>query len=329
MRRRLVVLAIAVVGVFGALVGFDTLASSPQLCASCHEIAPRTHTWGESAHRTVACVKCHQPVREWYQLPHRVADRTALLWRDARKHFAGGYQDPVEARSAGTDPVADEICLQCHDPNRKATSGLRIRIEHAEHAKRNGSCVSCHVRTAHPLATRGKALSLMAQCFTCHGVGSSAKAPGRCELCHPSGYALSPASHEQKKWRGTHGDVSAADPRQCRMCHRTDFCRSCHGLDMPHPDRWAQGRTGHGKVASVNRSLCSRCHDGGPDMCTMCHHDRYQPAKGTWVKQHFAQVREEGLTKCLDCHSPLFCSDCHAGGPAAVRARGSGPDAGG
>lgn len=314
-RRRIVATIGILIGLLLLAVLLDVGTASPRVCSSCHEMRARTRVWARSAHQTVACVKCHLPARPWYAVAPRLIDRASLLARDIAKHNAGGYDDPVERRSGDVAPIGEDICLQCHDPNRKATSGFRIKIDHAEHARRNGTCLSCHVRTAHPTATRGRAMTLMSQCFTCHGVGASAKAPGECKLCHPSGYSLKPASHRPKKWQRSHGEISVADPRQCTMCHSKSYCRSCHGLEMPHPKQWAQGKTGHGRVAGVNRGLCDRCHAGGPDLCSMCHHTTYQPSRGTWVKQHYAQVREEGLGRCLDCHSPVFCSGCHASGP--------------
>jgi hypothetical protein len=289
----------------------DFATASPSLCTSCHELQGRSHAWNRSAHRTVACVKCHLPARAWYAAPVRVADRLGLLQRDWRAHLAADAPKAVEARSPGTPPIRDGICLQCHDPDRKATSGFRIKIDHAAHARRNGSCVSCHVRTAHPLAARSNAMSLMTQCFTCHGLQARAKAPGECGVCHPAGYALKPASHKAASWRPRHGRVMAADPAQCEMCHRQQFCTKCHGLVMPHPAGWERGKTGHGPAAKVNRNLCRNCHEGGPDVCTMCHHSGFRPGEGTWVKQHFRQVSTDGMVRCLDCHSPLFCSDCH------------------
>lgn len=318
-RRKWALSALAVAaGLLALVVALDVGTASPALCSSCHEIGSRAHAWSRSAHQTVPCVKCHLPVRPWYAVPQRLGDRVALLRRDVSVHFEGGFVTPVENRAPGKPPIADETCLQCHDPNRKATSGFRIKIEHAEHAKRNGSCVSCHVRTAHPIPTRGKAMSLMTQCFTCHGLQASAKAPGQCSVCHPSGYTLRPGSHKPKTWRKEHGEVARSDPKQCGMCHSKSFCSDCHGLDMPHPTTWARaGRLSHGKVAAVNRALCDNCHTGGRDMCTMCHHSGFVPKQGPWVKQHFKQVRAQGLGECMDCHSPVFCSGCHVRGAMA------------
>ena len=73
--------------------------------------------------------------------------------------------------------------------------------------------------------------------------------------------------------------------------------------------------SGHPTYAKRDRRVCTRCHGDTPDLCTMCHHEGYQQEKGTWVKQHFIDVRNKGAYFCLsECHSPVFCADCHVGG---------------
>ncbi|HSK47470.1 MAG TPA: NapC/NirT family cytochrome c [Coriobacteriia bacterium] len=302
-----------VLGVFALGFLADQVTSSPQLCGACHEMRPRVATWKQSAHASVDCVKCHVAPHKWYEVPQAIIGRSALLGRDISLHVAGGYQDPVETRREHIEPVKDETCLQCHDPNRKATSGFRILIDHPEHAKRNKSCVSCHVRTAHPVETRGKALTLMGQCFTCHGVEKTAKAPATCTLCHPSDFELLPASHApDAKWKRDHGSVALKDRKQCEMCHEKQFCTNCHGVEMPHPENWSKrGSTSHSSVAEENRQVCNQCHGSRPDMCTMCHHKAYEPTKGTWVKQHFLEVEKRGTAYCMKCHAPVFCVRCH------------------
>jgi hypothetical protein len=324
-RARVVLVPVAVIlgGFLAFVMVADLLTASPRLCGGCHAMAPATETWRESAHAAVRCVACHESPRPWYETPQRLAERTTQLSRDVYRHVAAsrGPSAQTVSTAAGpppfhegheTSPMGDEVCLQCHDPNRKATSGFRIRIEHAEHARRNGSCVSCHYDTAHPEPQRGRALSLMSRCFTCHGRAEQPEASAACEVCHPADFDLRPESHEVPAWKRDHGLTGAADKAQCRMCHTEQFCTDCHGVQMPHPEGWARGRSGHAAIAEKNREVCSRCHTEQPDLCSMCHHKAYDPSKGTWVKQHFLEVRREGTVYCMKCHSPLFCVDCHA-----------------
>jgi hypothetical protein len=295
-----------------AVVAFDLVTASPRLCSSCHEMRPRVASWRQSAHVGVTCWECHQTPRPWYAYPLTLADRTRILARDVRAHSSWDTTAAVDGPVAGVPPVGDEVCLQCHEPNRKATSGFRIKINHVEHAKRNGSCVSCHVRTAHPLESRGTPLTLMSQCFTCHGTPEKPEASAACILCHPAGYELEPQSHKAQAWLPErHGPTARSDRSQCEMCHEQKFCDDCHGLEMPHPDEWAQGESGHASVAESNRTVCARCHTEKPDLCSMCHHKAYDPRRGTWVQQHYIEVQTGGAAYCLECHAPSYCVNCH------------------
>ena len=234
-------------------------------------MSPRTQTWTHSAHAVVACVKCHQTPTPWYALPQRLVGRGELLARerDARDRRLRGPRRLAGVRS---DPVQDEVCLQCHDVNRKATSGFRIIIDHAEHAKRNGSCVSCHVRTAHPVDTRGTAISLMSQCFTCHGTAEKPKASASAGSATPPTTSCSPNRTRPPRGSSGHGKAAKADPKQCGMCHAKAFCDDCHGVQMPHPKGWATGATGHAATAQLNRAPLRALPWRRLDMCTMCHH---------------------------------------------------------
>jgi len=307
--RKLVITAFVLVVL---VVAFDAITASPRLCGSCHEMKPRAHAWERSAHAGVQCWECHQQPRPWYAYPMRLVDRTRLLARDIGAHRSRDTTAPVDSRVPGTAPMKDEVCLQCHAANRKATSGFRIKINHVEHAKRNGSCVSCHVRTAHPLEDRSNPLTLMSQCFTCHGTQAQPDASAACSLCHPSGYKLLPGSHEDEQaWKQQHASTAKSDPKQCEMCHDQSFCDDCHGLEMPHPEDWSKGEDGHAAVAETNRTICSKCHTEKPDLCSMCHHRAYDPAIGSWVKQHYIEVQTDGAQYCMECHAPSYCVSCH------------------
>lgn len=293
-------------------VAFDVGTASPVLCRSCHEMELRASSWESSAHAQVRCVECHQSPTEWYELPERVADRGVMLVHDIRTHFSGDFDgEPIDALPAHAEAITDEVCLSCHDPNRKATSGFRILIDHAEHAKRNGSCASCHVRTAHPEETRGTPLTLMSQCYTCHGTAQHPDASDACDTCHPAGYDLVPESHANSRWARGHGETALDDAVLCTMCHTQSECRACHGIEMPHPPRWAEGALGHAESAREDTTVCEQCHEGGSDLCTMCHHTSYEPMKGAWVAQHAAEVDDEGQEYCLRCHEQRYCSYCH------------------
>lgn len=310
------------------LVGIDVATSQPAVCRSCHAMEPRAASWAKSTHVEIPCVACHQPPTEWYELPQRLVGRARLLGRDVAWQLNGRASEEdgsaetsastktQSTTSTGVGSVSSANCLVCHDVNRKATSGFRILIDHPEHAKRNKTCLSCHVNTGHPEATRGTALSLMDQCFTCHGTPEQPKASAECRVCHPADYDLKPASHEPKTWqRGDHGDLAKADPQQCRLCHEQAFCTDCHGLEMPHPARWSEATTGqpsgHAQFVETDREVCARCHVSEPDVCGRCHHEGWEPARGPWTRQHPSVVDKRGFDFCMECHTLAYCSFCH------------------
>ncbi len=297
-------------GLFLLVGAADLLTASPQLCVSCHEMESMAVSWQRSSHAAVACVACHETPRPWYATPQAVVDRSGMLVRDARWSVLGRAETGPGGAGASMRPVEDVSCLQCHDPNRPATSGFRILIDHAVHAESNGSCVSCHANTGHPDAA-GVPLSLMIKCFTCHGTKGKPEASAKCGVCHPRGYELRPASHKEVGWQVEHGGISLDDPRQCDLCHTKKSCTDCHRLEMPHPEGWARGQKGHAVFAEKQRATCTRCHDEKPDLCSMCHHKAYDPAKGDWVRQHFLEVRKQGTVFCFGCHSPVYCVECH------------------
>jgi nitrate/TMAO reductase-like tetraheme cytochrome c subunit len=303
------VLLIVIVSVLGF--GVDQVVSSPALCGSCHEMGSRASAWAVSPHAKVKCVSCHVSSHPWYAFPVTTLSRGAFLGRKVAEHFTGREETPADSRVTGAS-MPDSVCLSCHDPNRQPTAGLGILIDHAKHAKRNRACISCHITVAHPTPSRGTALSFMGQCYTCHGNAKYPKASARCTVCHPADFALLPNSHKAAAWKTGHGKVKESDPTQCLMCHKQSFCDGCHGLKMPHPTDWVS-KTGHPAAAARNRAVCSRCHGDQPDMCTVCHHKAYEPSRGTWVAQHFNEVKRSGASACLECHAPVFCARCHIG----------------
>jgi hypothetical protein len=290
----------------------DRVTSSPQLCGSCHEMAPKVATWRSGAHNKVGCPACHETQRPWYLMPVTLAHRAAALQRDYAAHGSYTATDIPSSSRNTTSTIPDSACLRCHDLSRSVTMRFGTLIDHPEHAKRNGSCVSCHKATAHPVPDAERPMVLMAQCFTCHGREAGAKAPGTCKTCHPPTFNMRPESHRPPSWKTQHGKAALADRQPCEMCHEPQFCRDCHGLEMPHPGDWAKGKTGHAVVGRRNRQVCTQCHTEQPDFCSMCHHKSYGPSENRpWIDQHPTMVKKRGAAFCMDCHGAVFCFNCH------------------
>ena len=295
------------------------VTASPFVCGSCHEMAPALASWKASGHTQVRCPQCHEKSRPWYQFPQTLAARSVMLTRDARSHWSGRATAALNRSTETTPTIPDTTCLKCHDPSRKVTVRFGTLINHPEHTKRNKSCASCHLWTAHPAPGAERPMLLMERCFACHGRTAAAKAPGTCDVCHPASFNLRPASHKPASaWRTRHGKVALAKGQPCAICHDTAFCRGCHGLEMPHPAEWGKGKPPlHSTVAKLNRKTCTRCHADRPNLCTMCHHKGWDPNKGPWLTQHPSMVADKGAAFCMGCHDPVFCFTCHLRGRIA------------
>jgi len=305
-------IAVAVLVAIVALgIGAERVTASASICNVCHEMKPAVASWRVSGHTQVGCPECHETPRPWYRFPETLAERSAMLRRDIAAHYAGADGDTITPSAAAVVAIPDETCTQCHDPGRTITMRFGTLIDHREHAERNGSCVSCHLWTAHPDPEAERPLLMMRQCFACHGRSAGAKAPGTCDACHPPSFEKRPVSHAPANWATTHGEPAKSDPGHCLMCHEQSACDSCHGLEMPHPTTWADGETGHGVVASEGRATCTKCHEGGLGFCSMCHHPGYDASTGPWVAQHSSAVQERGALFCIECHGPVYCVECH------------------
>ncbi len=293
-----------------------SVTASPKVCGSCHEMQHALVTWQASGHTQVGCADCHEEPREWYQFPQTLAARGAMLARDVRLHWDPEGSADIRASLDSTPTITDATCLQCHNESRKISMRFGTLIDHQEHAERNKQCVSCHLWTAHPEPTAEKPMLMMEQCFTCHGRTASAKAPGTCDVCHPASFNLRPVSHKpEAEWKEQHGQVAKKNKQPCAICHDAQFCTGCHGVVMPHPANWSKGKPPlHSEAAKTDRTVCVRCHDEKPDLCSMCHHKGWDPTKGAWIQQHPVLVANTGSAYCLKCHDPVYCTTCHARG---------------
>ena len=240
-----------------------------------------------------------------------------MLSRDFSAHGSFASASTLPTRTDQMGAVSDENCLHCHDLVREVTLPPGLVMDHAKHVKRNKSCTSCHISTAHPPPDAEKPVLLMAQCFTCHGRQAGAKAPGTCDLCHTKTFDMRPQSHSPSDaWLLTHGKIAKVDRTQCAMCHDPVFCDTCHGgLQMPHPAGWADpNHPLHAPIATKNPTVCQRCHGGGVNLCTMCHHKGFDMSHGPWASNHAPTVEQRGAAVCMNCHYPLFCVTCHTTG---------------
>jgi nitrate/TMAO reductase-like tetraheme cytochrome c subunit len=327
-------LFVAVIGI-GATSGY-------WFCANvCHQVMDDSiGAYNASTHAQISCVACHIPVD---------ADPVTFLIHKveagvdgAYKVVTNTYELPINPESEiAMDPVVmpEAQCTQCHSANRPVSPSRGIIIDHQVHAKNDITCTTCHNRIAHNETgytpkLKGSAkhedFMKMDGCFRCHGLLPTAKAPGACSVCHPTGFELKPSNHAEAGFYTHFGDSKGhaalaaasakaakergAESDYCDMCHvRADFCDKCHGVPMPHPAGFAKG---HGKAGKASPAVCANCHAkgkataSGTEFCNSCHHKQGDPTK-PWIPQHFKVVAESGAEQCFVCHNPAYCAHCH------------------
>ena len=131
--------------------------STPQFCASCHEIQPAVRRWSESTHVNNAsgvvadCMDCHLPA------PHDTFDfffaKTYHGAKDVVKHFLIEEYDREKNRKAAYASFDNDQCQKCHrnllhmPANRGAMRAHRaVLYARAGYEKK---CVDCHYDLVH------------------------------------------------------------------------------------------------------------------------------------------------------------------------------------
>ena len=127
-------------------------------------------------------------------------------------------------------PVQMSMCAPCHKDLNAFDNPNLINFNHSVHFKRGIKCDVCHVVFPH---RSDKTLKpTMDLCINCHrlGHGSLGKmAPGKCEICHPADFKLTPDDHDPLDFAGAGHMIGAKkDIQKCLVCHDKESCEGCH-----------------------------------------------------------------------------------------------------
>jgi hypothetical protein len=255
---------------------------------------------GATAHRGISCARCHGP---------GLAGYAGLRGREAGDmwpRFALSLGS-AEVTGAG-DAISNDSCTACHSAvGTGVVSGHGLRIRHQTCVRSGQSCLDCHGAVSHGSAGRALTGPSMDECVTCH---DGAAASGKCDLCHVA--KLQAARIVKGPWAVTHGSNwkqthGMGDNRTCRVCHPSDYCRRCHGIDLPHPESFP--RT-HGETALRQRAQCVKCHDE-KSFCTSCH-GMTMPHPAGFLPAHSKIAHGFSDPACARCHPRDTCDSCHA-----------------
>jgi hypothetical protein len=207
--------------------------------------------------------------------------------------------------------VSNERCLLCHEEGMEVVTVKNgIRMDHRATTEERLPCQGCHPNTGHAVGSQVAVGYTMNDCLQCHNAANNN--PATCDICHEGrtraredGTAATPwqVTHGSQ-WQGTHG---MGDLDTCSACHAGSYCRSCHGIELPHPQGFASTH-GAEVIAAGGRGDCLLCHDSGA--CDECH-GVPMPHPTAFLQGHSELVETEGSESCDRCHAKSSCDDCH------------------
>ncbi len=131
--------------------------STPEFCASCHEIQFAVNTWKTSTHVNNAhgfvadCMDCHLPA------PHDTVNffymKTLHGVKDVIAHFTMDEYDHAEQREAAYESIKNYQCMKCHRnllyiPDKRGAMLAHRSVLHALPG-REKKCVDCHRDLVH------------------------------------------------------------------------------------------------------------------------------------------------------------------------------------
>lgn len=154
---------------------------------------------------------------------------------------------------------------------------------HLSHKEIGGQCVGCHAGVVEAGAAR---LPPMATCFNCHEHEAQWNR-GQCTPCHAQAELrrLLPQSflRHEADFARRHGVAAAGQKRLCQACHEQADCDSCHDVSQ---DLTVERR----RPEAVQRHFVHR---------------------GDFISRHALEAASQP-TRCLRCHTPETCAECHA-----------------
>ena len=163
MKKAVIAGALVVVGIVIAFPLFSmsyytmVRTSTPEFCASCHEIKPAVVAWRSSTHTNnaagvvVDCMDCHLPA------PEDTFDfffaKTYHGIKDVAIHFLVGEYDQEKARELAYTHFDNSMCQKCHRnllhmPTQRGAMLAHRSVLHARPGYEK-KCIDCHYDLVH------------------------------------------------------------------------------------------------------------------------------------------------------------------------------------
>lgn len=131
--------------------------STPEFCASCHEIKPAVVAWRSSTHTNntagvvVDCMDCHLPApQDTFEF---FFAKTYHGLKDVVKHFAGEEYDRERARETAYAAFDNDMCQKCHRnllfmPTKRGAMLAHRATVYARPGYEK-KCIDCHYDLVH------------------------------------------------------------------------------------------------------------------------------------------------------------------------------------
>lgn len=131
--------------------------STPEFCASCHEIQPAYNSWKTSTHAnndkgfTADCMDCHLPApQDTFNFFYA---KTAHGIKDVFVHFAYGTYDREASRNHAYATFKNAQCQKCHQnilyiPNKRGAMLAHRSVVYPKKGYEK-KCVDCHRDLVH------------------------------------------------------------------------------------------------------------------------------------------------------------------------------------
>lgn len=147
---RLIFLAIAVVIILFLIGhGFFTAVyyytSTPEFCSSCHYLEPYVISWGQSPHKSVNCMVCHEATGVLGKFHSKARGLNYYL-----SDKTGNFIEPVIDATF----INEKRCFGCHTGEIKDypyVPKINKDKEHLKHINNEKQCSSCHFDVGHEI----------------------------------------------------------------------------------------------------------------------------------------------------------------------------------
>ena len=264
------------------------------------------------------CMMCHTASKDCN--PCHVEQKVNVPeFTDNYVTILGERPKPASVKIYPSGPTNMAQCQYCHPDLDNIVPG-RLIFAHAIHLSRAYKCEACHPKFGH--SVDGPAKPDMQSCYRCHGLqhqGEGLIATEACDKCHPPGFKLIPLNHTPEFIAGDHKTRAGDDPEYCSMCHKTEFCVTCHqgrsksvngakAQIIPASHHKSNWLSQHGKLFLAKQGDCGACHDD--TSCRRCHKTT-MPHPPNWIQNHRP---EPGISTadCNICHTDrTTCQNCH------------------